>query len=372
MTSRKKRILYSLLGLSLLTATAATWAYFSFAWIFFVEPGDGGPQLDAPMTVRAGNGEADFQDGVAGQARMNKPIRLALLDEDTVVFADINNHAIRTLGIDGRVETLAGGPDLEGHQDGPASEARFSSPHGVAVRSDGAIAVAEAAGNTIRLLSPVEQEGELEYLVSTLAGIPGENGMLDGPAPEALFDAPHAIAWGAHGQLYVADIGNARLRVIEDGHVSTVAGGDESGDSDGPLGSGTLKYPMDIAVDADGAVWIVDAGTLTLRRWRPELGLDTPFPDLQLAMPHGIALLPGAIVVAELYGHRLLRFERLTGDLSTLCGTTESGDAEGQLCKPAAVLFDGERLWIADLGNHRILTCPPLAPDGAGPPEDSR
>ncbi len=102
----------------------------------------------------------------------------------------------------------------------------------------------------------------------------------------------------------------------------------------------------------------MDAGTLTIRRWRAGFGLDTPFPGLQLAMPHGITLLPDAIAVAELYGHRLLRFERRNGEVSTICGTTEKGDGGGQLQKPAALLFDGERLWIADMGNHRIVTCP--------------
>ena len=62
------------------------------------------------------------------------------------MFADINNHAIRLAYSDGRVETIAGGPEKEGHRMAPADVARFDSPHGVAVREDGAIAVCEAAG----------------------------------------------------------------------------------------------------------------------------------------------------------------------------------------------------------------------------------
>ena len=354
----KKRLAYSLLGLTLILLVAGVWSYFAFAWIFFVEPVEGVVQLGHPISVVAGNGEEGFRDGKGAEARMNKPIRLAPLDEDTVVFADINNHAIRTLDADGEVRTLAGGPTMEGHLDGPARDARFDSPHGVAVRSDGAIAVAEASGNTVRLLAPIDQDGEREYTVTTLGGVPGESGMRDGPAGQALFDAPHAVAWGARGELYVADIGNARLRMIENGMVTTLAGGDETGATDGALGTGTLKYPMDIAVDESGAVWIADAGTLTVRRWRASTGLDTPFADLEMAMPHGIAVLPEAVIVAELYGHRLLRIDRESGELAAVCGTTEGGMNEGELNKPAAILSHAGLLWIADLGNHRIVTCP--------------
>ncbi|MEE9392175.1 MAG: hypothetical protein V3W41_06695 [Planctomycetota bacterium] len=66
------------------------------------------------------NGESGFRDGRGSAVRMNKPIRLAALNPTTVVFADINNHAIRTMTIDGWVRTIAGGPTLEGHGDGPA------------------------------------------------------------------------------------------------------------------------------------------------------------------------------------------------------------------------------------------------------------
>jgi DNA-binding beta-propeller fold protein YncE len=344
--ARSRRWLwYPLLALALLLGGGGTWLYFAHAWVFFVSPGDGGEQLGLPITVAAGGGEPGFADGVGIAARLAKPIRLAPHGPDGIVFADFDNHAIRALRADGRVETLAGGPEKRGHEDGPAGSARFDGPHGIAVRDDGLIAVCEAGNSTVRLLTP----GAGGYAVSTLAGDPGQTGSRDGPGSAALFDAPHAVAWTPEGALLVADIGNGRIRRIRDGLVETLAA--TAGQAE------IMKWPMDLAVGAGGELWIADAGRARVGRWAQQQGWDSPFADLELAMPHGLAVLPdGALAVAEMYGHRILRIDPGTGAVSTFCGGPEPGSGEGQLRKPAAVLAHAGRLWIADLGNHRIVT----------------
>ena len=111
-----------------------------------------------------------------------------------------------------------------------------------------------------------------------------------------------------------------------------------------------MKWPMDIALDRGGALWIADAGHAEIRRWHPKGGLSQSLIDQELAMPHGIAVTPsGHVAIAEMYGHRILRFDPETKELATYC----TG-----LNKPAAVLAHAGRLWIADLGNHRIVTVP--------------
>ncbi len=342
----------ALLALGLLLGIGGIWLWNSVLWVFFVKPGEGGPHLHGRLqsTVGSPAGAPGFQDGQGDAVRMAKPIRLAALDARTVVFADINNHAIRTLDLDGKVRTLAGGPDLKGHRDGPAREARFTSPHGVAVRPDGVIAVSEASNHTVRLLTP---KGDT-FEVSTLAGRPGASGGQDGPCAEARFSSPHAVLWGPEGELYVADIGNASVRKVHQGRVTTVAGTGSRGAQDGL--QGTLSWPMDLALDAEGGLWIADCGTLTLRTWNPRQGLGTPFPGLRLAMPHGVTLLPdGRVGVAEMNGQRILIFDR-QGRVSTLYGTTRKGLAQGEVNRPAALLVHAGRLWVADLGNHRILS----------------
>lgn len=312
------------------------------------------PASEGGLRVVAGDGVEGFVDGE--MARFRKPIRLAPYGDGAIVVADIFNHAIRIVRDDGTVTTLGGSPDAKGHRDGPAAEARFSSPHGVAVSPDGVIAVAGAENHAVRLMTPVavSASGVPHYVVSTVAGVPGEEGMRDGPAAQALFNSPHAVAWAADGSLFVADIGNARIRRIADGEVTTVAGSGETGNADGPALKASFTYPMDIAFSPDGSLVIIDAGTDQLRRWVPDGEVTTVRLDTPLLTPHGVAAAPdGTIYIAEMGAHRVVAVTP-DGRVSPVCGEGEPGSGSEQLNRPAAVLVHDGRLWIADLDNHRI------------------
>jgi streptogramin lyase len=298
----------------------------------------------AETRVIAGNGELGFADGVAGDARFNKPIRLAPYGEGRVVVADINNHSIRIVTLDGEVTTIAGAPDRQGHKDGPASEAGFDNPHGVAVADDGSIIVAGAASHTIRLLTPVA--GGFE--VNTLAGVPGQSGYQDGPAAEALFNSPHGITLEADGSVLVVDIGNAAVRRIKDGEVTTVS---TAADSE-------MVMPIDLMPAVDGTYLIADAGIQKGIRWMPGEKGTVLAPDKPMAMPHGIDDdREGNVYIAEIRGHVITRVSE-TGETDVVAGNGTAGLNPDQLNKPAAVLVHDGYLWIADLGNHRISVVP--------------
>ncbi len=294
--------------------------------------------LEASETrVIAGNGEMGFVDGAGDEARFNKPIRLAPFGPGKIVIADINNHAIRTVALDGEVKTIAGGPGKQGHHDGPASEAGFDSPHGVAVAEDGRIVVAGAASHTIRLLTP----GEDGYQVTTLAGVPGQSGDRNGPAEQALFNSPHGVIWEADGGVLVVDIGNASIKRIRDGVVTTLASAADT----------EMVMPIDMMPAADGSYLIADAGIQKAIRWSPGAAGEVLAPDTELAMPHGIDDdAEGNVYVAEIRGHRVAKL----GAAEPFAGTGIAGLDANQLNKPAAVLVHDGYLWIADLGNHRI------------------
>lgn len=292
----------------------------------------------AGARVIAGNGEAGFVDG--SDARFNKPIRLAPFGPGKILVADINNHAIRSVTLEGEVVTIAGGPDKKGHQDGPAAEARFESPHGVAVSADGRIAVAGAASHSIRLIT----YSDGSYQVSTLAGVPGESGNRDGPAHQALFNSPHAVVWDDEGGLLIVDIGNASIRRLADGEVTTVA----------TAATANLAMPIDMMPAGDGTYLIADAGLLKVLRWSPGEQGEVVSPATELAMPHGVAGDDqGNVYVAEMRAHRIMQLH--DGETSKpVAGTGVEGLGPKQLNKPAAVLVHDGYLWIADLNNHRI------------------
>lgn len=215
----------------------------------------------------------------------------------------------------------------------------FNGPHGVAVSPTGVIAVAGASSHLVRLITPTDKG----YIVSTIAGIDGETGLRNGPAEQALFNSPHGLAWDNDGGLLIVDIGNAAIRRIQDGMVTTVL------TADAP----EMAMPIDIAAAANGSFLIADAGYNTALRWYPGGKVETVPTDSDLKVPHGVAEdSTGAVYVAEIGSHQIARL--INGHKVSVAGTGIAGNAVDQLNKPAAVLVHDGILWIADLSNHRI------------------
>src|SRR5262249_36399971 len=109
-----------------------------------------------------------------------------------------------------------------GFRDGPLEVSQFRSPFNCAVDRYGNVFVADTYNHRIRKIDPMG-------MVSTVAGTgpPGETrgGFRDGPATQARFDRPEAVAVDDAGNLYVADTHNHRIRrIAPDGTVSTLAG----------------------------------------------------------------------------------------------------------------------------------------------------
>ncbi|HBZ47964.1 MAG TPA: gluconolaconase, partial [Stenotrophomonas sp.] len=116
---------------------------------------------------------------------------------------DTGNHVIRRIGTDGVVSTIAG-DGTAGYADGPAAQARFDGPMGVAVDAGGRVFVADTWNDRIRVIEPDGQ-------VRTLAGgdAPGN---VDGAGVGARLDTPVALALDSHGNLLIADLLNAAIR----------------------------------------------------------------------------------------------------------------------------------------------------------------
>ncbi len=301
------------------------------------------------ITLVAGSGQPGFKDG--NPADLNKPIRLTPYTNNSVIFADINNHAIRIVTLDGKVTTLAGGPDKEGYEDGPVSTAKFKSPHGVTYdKKNNKVYVAGAGNHVIRVISIMENG---EHQVSTLAGIPGISGYKDGKADSAMFASPHAIILRNDDEIVVADIGNARIRSIKDGLVTTIAGSGETGNQDGLPEHATFNYAMDLVLD-NSDILLADAGSHLIRKISPGKEVTTLTLNDTLSTPHGIAIDESKnIYIADMGTHRILKIDK-DGNVKTIAGSGKIGNRIEELNKPAALLVHAGYLWIADLNNHQI------------------
>src|SRR5262249_49423752 len=135
-----------------------------------------------------------------------------------VLVADLGNSTIRRVVAARVVTTVAGVAGMDGSIDGASAAARFSSPSSVAGDSAGNFYVADSGNSTIRKISANEA-------VTTLAGMAGVSGSTDGVGAEARFSYPRSIAIDSAGVIYVADTDNSTIRKITAaGSVTTLAG----------------------------------------------------------------------------------------------------------------------------------------------------
>jgi DNA-binding CsgD family transcriptional regulator/sugar lactone lactonase YvrE len=162
-------------------------------------------------SVYAGTGKPGFsgEGGAASAAMLYWPIGLALDPQGNLYIADTENNRIRKVDTLGTITTIAGDGDPGDTGDGgPATQARLSLPFGVAVAADGTLVIADNANNRLREITPSHQI--LALAGTNQGGFAGDNL----PAITAAFSAPEGVAFDRNGDLFVADTGNQRVRVI--------------------------------------------------------------------------------------------------------------------------------------------------------------
>ena len=188
------------------------------------------------------------------------PGRAAVNAAGTMYVADASKHVVYQISPAGVATVFAGASGQAGSTNGTGAAARFSKPSAVAVDASGTVYVADAGNHTIRKISPAG-------VVTTLAGSVGSPGATNGPAALARFNQPTGVAVDAAGTVYVADRGNQLIRQISPaGVVSTLAGrAGVPGIADGTGPSARFNDPVEVTVDATGAVYVVDRGSRTVR-----------------------------------------------------------------------------------------------------------
>jgi hypothetical protein len=219
-----------------------------------------------------------------------------------------------TTGATSSVTTIAGIPGTHGSTDGAAAAATFDRPSGVAVGSDGSIYVSDAAAHRIRRL----QSG----VVSTLAG--GTAGAVDGTGSQARFRGPQGLTFGPGGALYVADTANHCIRMVTTaGVVSTYAGVcGSSGLTDGSSGAARFGAPQAIAVGPSGALYVADTGNNAIRKIAAgrvtTLAASPGGNRTVFHVPNAIAVGADETVYVTDSGHRSIKRVSTTGVVSTM------------------------------------------------------
>lgn len=268
--------------------------------------------------------------------------------DGTVYIADSLNHRIRMIR-NNQVSTLAGS-GISGFLDGPAAQARFRGPQGVAVAPDGTVYVADTSNHRVRMI----RDGQ----VSTLAGS-GERGDLNGAAAHAQFSALTGIAVAPDGSILVTDYKNHRVRKISNGQVSTFSGSGLRGLADGEAHFATFACPFGISVSLDGTVYVADLENGRIRVIRNGQVSTLAFrSDTSFSVAIVVAAQDGTFYISDPRNHcvRMIR----DGRMSTVAGCDKEGFADGPaanalLRAPSAVaLAPNGTMYIADFSGHRI------------------
>lgn len=214
----------------------------------------------------AGNGSEGYggDGGPATNASFHFPEGIAMGADGSLYIADNFNFRIRRIDPDGIIHTAAGNGTAGYSGDGgPATSASIQGCYHAAPAPDGSLYIADTWNHVVRRVGT-------NGIIHTVAGN-GTDGFSgdDGPATAAQLDAPWGVAAARDGTFYIADYFNHRVRRVgPDGIIHTLAGngtGAYAGDG-GPATNASLKAPSDVAIGPDGAIYIADADNYRVRR----------------------------------------------------------------------------------------------------------
>jgi hypothetical protein len=322
------------------------------------------------VTTLAGlAGTEGSADGTGSAAQFNGPEGVAVDSAGNVYVVDTGNDTIRKVTPGGVVTTLAGLAGGPGSADGPGSAARFNKPKGAAVDGAGNVSVADTENSTIRKVTPCG-------VVTTLAGLAGTEGSVDGTDSAAQFDRPKRAAVDSAGNAYVADTANSTIRKVTPGGVVTTLVGlaGSPGSADGTGSAARFNKPKGAALDSAGNVYVADAANNTIRKVTPG-GVVTTLAGLagssgsadgtgSAARFNGLEDVAvdsaGNVYVADT-GNDTIRKVTPGGVVTTLAGLPGSpGSADGmgtaaQFNNPKGVAVDSaDNVYVADTGNDTI------------------
>jgi uncharacterized protein (TIGR03437 family) len=226
------------------------------------------------ISTLAGTGAAGYGgDGASGaKAQLNTPTGVAADKLGNVYIADSGNHRVRRVASDGSISTYAGNgaPGFAG-DGGAAASAQLYTPFGLALDPSGNLYIAELGNSRVRKVSTTGTITTVAGNGTTAYG--GDGGL----AVNAQLYYPQAVAADAIGNFYIADTLNFRVRMVTAGGlIATVAGNGTAGYS-GDLGQATaaqISSPTGVAVDSTGSLYISD-GASHVRKVYPNGLIDT-------------------------------------------------------------------------------------------------
>ncbi len=262
----------------------------------------------------------------------------------------------------------------------PGPETMLASPMAAREDPDGRPVVIDFSN--MRLRAVQGDDGLVQTIVGSGIHAYSEPGAA---ALESPLENPIDARWGPDGLLYVAPLHEGRLiRVGEDGRIERVVCTGESLDSTGDGGAAldaTMGYPGGLAWGSDGTLFVSDNSNHRVRAVSPDGVIDTVIGtgergfdlegegiSVRLSYPMQLEVVGERLLVADSGNHRVGELDLATGMFRTLVGTGEEGFAgdggpatSARLSEPTGLAAMDGRIWVGDLGNGVVRE---IAPDG--------
>ncbi len=321
-------------------------------------------------------GPGDSGDGAAAIAARLSPYGLAVDSSGNLLTSDDEAHRVRRITPAGVISAFAGNGALGSSGDGAAATgAAMNFPTDMVVDAAGNVYISDTGNHRVRRVAP-------NGVITTYAG----TGVADfggdgGPATQATLTSPNGLALDAAGNLYIADSGNARVRKVtaSTGIITTVAGNGRvgfSGDG-GQAAQASFIFPFGVAVDRNGALYVLDRFDFRIRRVATD-GVITTIAGTGQAGYNGddrqasgaqinvggfmTTDADGNLYFADFLNHRVRKITISTGLITTVVGNGipgaggDGGDpSRSQIFLPTDVAVDSRGvIYVADWGNYRI------------------
>ncbi|MDP1833105.1 MAG: putative Ig domain-containing protein [Geothrix sp.] len=293
----------------------------------------------AGAPARTGN-----MEGSGSAARFFNPAAVVVDGSGNAFVADYGNSAIRKVTPAGQTSTFAS----------------VAYPTGLAMDGAGNLFVTDQTNQTLLKITPAG-------VVSTLAGLSGTPGSADGTGSAARFNYPQRVALDGAGNLYVTEIGNHTIRkVTPAGVVTTVAGlAGATGLVDGNGAAARFYMPSGIAVDGSGNLFVGDLNNNRIRRITPAGDVSTLALSTFVYGPVDLAFAAsGTLYVADAWGHALYTVDTATGTTALLLGTPNRvgafpGAFPAGLSYPSALAFTPQGDLLITTTNGLMLATAP-------------
>jgi len=357
------------------------------------------PLFTAPAAgdIQTVVGNGNYGDTGDGQQAINAEIAQPCFEtfdkSGNLYFSDSGPAVVRMVNATtGVITTVAGTAWSNGDtgDNGPATSATLSSPCGLAFDGSGNLYIADQRVSVIRMVAAGTGT------ITTVAGTGTDGFSGDGGLPTAAeLRWPGGLAFDHNGNLYIADVGNNRIRmitpnagVIATGTITTVAGSDNGAyNGDGILATAAyLKYPDGVAVDASGNIYIADTSNHRIREITKSTGListiagtgtngdtastatsTTLATSVEIGYPDQVAVdTAGNVYFADNGTNRVDEVAVTTGYFSVVAGNGQSGfNGNGpaigaETNNPTGVAVDGSlNVFVADSGNSLIREVAP-------------